>query len=196
MTKPTDSRVLGTLSLTGGLFTALGLSMAGHLMQIWAWVTSGGHPIGDPPGYGYFNLLDPEGHFGLAGAISGLLLGFAAGSAATYVVSRRPLRSFLENPSISMGWPGKWFVTGLLCSIASCILFVSLATLVGIVVDSFKHNVSISLLLLGPFAFSAMALYLLGLPIAFIGGIVGSITELVLRRIYRATAPPATSPDK
>lgn len=69
-------------------------------------------------------------------------------------------------------------------------------TVVGIVLESFEHDVSVGLLLFGPLAFSGMALYLVGVPIALIGGIVGSITELVLRRIYRATDLPVATPEK
>jgi hypothetical protein len=187
MAKPTDSRVLWTLSLTGGLFTALGLSMVELLMYIWAWVTSGGHPIGEPPNL--VKMFDASTGVAPIGAISSLLLAFGAGTAAVHFVSKRPRLSIIESPLTSSGLPRKGFIYGLLCGLASCILFVSLETVVGIVLDSFKHDVSVGLLLFGPLAFSGMALFLVGVPVAIIGGIVGSITELVLRRIYRASEP-------
>ena len=168
--------------------------MAGHLMYIWAWVTSGGHPIMEMPDL--LETFDESNQVGPTGMKSGLLMAFAAGTAAIYLASTRLLPSFLESPRTSSGLPRKGFLFGVLCGLASLILCASLMAFVDIVLDYFKHKVSIAFLPFAPLASSVMGLYLVGVPVAFIGGIIGSITELVLRRIYRTTAPPATSPDK
>ena len=141
-------------------------------------------------------MFNESNQVGPTGMKSGLLMAFAAGTAAIYFVSKRLLPSFLESPRISSGFPRKGLIFGVLCGLASLILCASLTAFVDIVLDSFKHKVSIAFLPFAPLASSVMGLYLVGVPVAFIGGIVGSITELVLRRIYRATDPPATSPDK
>jgi hypothetical protein len=194
MAKPTDSRVLWALALTGGCFTTLGLSMAGLLMYISAWVTSGGHPIGEPPNF--VITFNGANEVGQSGAKTALLIAFAAGTAVIYFVSKHHLPSFLESTPTSSGLPKKGFLFGLLCGLASLISCASLMAIVGLVLESSKHSVSVGLLSFGLLAFPIMALYLLGVPVAFIGGIVGSITELLLRRIYRATDPPAATPDK
>ena len=194
MAGPTNSRVLWTLSLTGGLFTVSGILMFDHLLYVWDWVTSGGHPIGEPTIL--VKMFEASKGVGPIGAISSLLQAFGTGTAAVYFVSTRLLPSFLESPRTSSGLPRKGFLFGLLCGLASSILVASLWAVVGITLESSNHDVSVGLLLFGLLASPIMGLYLFGFPIAFIGGIVGSITELVLRRIYRATAPPATSPDK
>ena len=194
MAKPTDSRVLWTLSLTGGLFTTLGLSNVGLLIYIWAWVTSGGRPIGEPPNF--VVIFEGANEVVPIRAMFTLLLSFAAGIAAVYFVSTRLMPSFLKSTRTSSGFPKKGFLYGLLCGLASCILFTLLGTVVGLVLDLLKDDVPVNLLLFGPLTASAIAIYVVGVPVAFIGVIFGSITELVLRRIYRATAPQATSPDK
>ena len=141
----------------------------------------------------FSKTFDDSNQVGPTGMKSGLPMAFAAGTAAIYFVSTRLLPSFLESPRTSSGLPRKGFIFGVLCGLASLILFASLAVVVDIVLDSFKHKVSKAFLPFAPLASSVMALYLVGVPVAFIGGIVGSITELILRRVYRTAEPPEAS---
>ena len=193
MAKPTANRTLLLLSLIGGLFTTVGVVMLKHLIYALAWVTSGGHPIGRPPNL--HKILDPSNAtdlFGLGNnqlSLVGIVLwAFAAGAIAVYFISKSAVGSFLQNPSTSSGWPRKGFFFGLLCGLVSCVLFVFVSAVVGIVLESFKHDLSVGLFLFGPLVFSAMALYLVGLPVALIGGTVGSLIEVVVRQRHRSAS--------
>ena len=188
MAKPTDSRVLWTLSLTGGLLTTSRLSNVGLLIYIWAWVTSWGHPIGEPPNF--VIMFDDANEVVPVHTKFNLLLAFAAGIAAVYFVSTRLMPSFLESTRTSSGLPKKGFLYGLLCGLASCILLTLLGTVVGLMLDLLKNDVPVNLLLFGPLTASAIAIYVVGVPVAFIGVIFGSITELILRRMYGTAEPP------
>ena len=196
----TANRTLLLLSLIGGLFTTMGVVMASWLMYATAWVISitGGHPIGDPPNFP--KILDSSNgisqldliqldliHLNPVGAVP---CAFAAGAIAVYFVSKSAVGSFLQNPSTSSEWPRKGFFFGLLCGLASCVLFTSVSSVVGIVLDSFKQDpwVWVGLLLFGPLHFSFVALILVGLPVALIGGTVGSLIEVVVRQHHRSAS--------
>ena len=186
MATPTANRALLVLSLIGGLFSTGGLIMASYLMYASDWLTSGGHPIGGPPDFP--KILDSSNDITQLGLVGAVPLAFAAGAIAIYFISKSAVGSFLQNPSTSSGWPRKGFFFGLLCGLVSCVLFTSVSTVVEIVLESFKHDVSIGVLLFGPLIFSAMALYLVGLPVALIGGTVGSLIEVVVRQRHRSAS--------
>ena len=183
MAETKANHLLLVLSLTGGAFTMAGVTMANHLMFALSWITSGKHLANNSGNL--LTLFNTSSTFKRLELIGALLGAFLAGAIAVYLVSKRPVHSFLREPSTSKGWPGSGIFIGLLCGLASCVLFVSVGAVVGIVLDSFKHDVSIGLLLLGPLAFSTMAIYLVGFPVALIGGTIGGVTELVLRRMYK-----------
>jgi hypothetical protein len=192
MTGPRLYRVSLILSVAGGLLTTLELISAEFIWSTWAWVTSEGHSVWSPPDFSkWFDT--PNRYPGPIGELGVLIWAFTVGAGTVFVLSKHSLRSFLKNPSTSAGWPITGFLIGLSSGLISCALGSFFAVLV--LVSTLKP-VSFELLLITLLIYSAMALNLVGAPIGLIGGIVGSVSELVLRRIYRAIAPPATSPDK
>jgi hypothetical protein len=186
------NRVSLVLLVTGGLLGILELIFAGPIWSCWAWITSGGHSEPIPPDVSdwlYPWSKDP----GPAGTLGILLWAFASAAGMVFLLSRRPLQSFLRDPSKSTGWPSIGLFVGLLSGLSAYTLF----SFVTILVFAFStQTLASSVLLIATVIYSGLALYLLGLPIGLIGGIVGSVSELVLRRIYRATNSSATTPDK
>lgn len=187
MTKPRVNRITVVLSLAGGLLTTLELIFSTLVVNFWTWNTSGKHATLDLRNF--FEWLDPSGQMGKLGII---LWAFAIGTGVVFFLSKRPLQYFLQDPLRSKGWPSTGFIVGFLSAIISCGLFHSV---IGIVVAT-DRSLSIVVLPWVLALYISKAFELIGLPIGLIGGIGGSVSELVLRRIYRAAAPPATSPDK
>lgn len=181
MSTPSLQRVHRALALIGGCLTAIGLLFTLHLMYLSFWIFSKGQVSGDAP-----NLLAVlEGQKAIAPLVGVLLITFLVGCATTYWHITKPLQSFFTAPSQSSGLPRKGFFVGLRCGIGSCLTVTSLGAIAGVVYDSFEHNVSIHLLIVGPIMFSLIALLYVGLPVGILSGVVGSLTELVLRRMYR-----------
>ena len=191
MAKLNVNRVLLVLSLTGGLLTALSFIFMGYLFFLWDWILSGGQGTQSLPK----SLTMFHANSGMARELRLLILAFIAGVCAVNFVSRLPPRPFIQTLSISSGWPRNGFLFGLLCGIVSCVLLSSLVAVEDILFDSSKHAISIGLLLFGILASPIMALFLMGIPIGLIGGIVGSAAELVLRRICRTSEPPKPTPN-
>ncbi len=173
------------LALIGGCLVAAGLLSTSHLMYVSLWIFSRGRDSGDAPNL--FAAL--EGQHSMAPVVAVLLTTFAVGCVTTYWLITKPLQSFFAAPSQSSGLPRKGFFVGLRCGLGSCVAVTSLWTIAGMVLESFEHTVTIDLLLLGPLGFSLMALFYVGIPVSIISGMVGIITELVLRRIYRTAEP-------
>ena len=192
MTGPRLYRVSLILSVAGGLLTTLEFISADFIWNTWAWVTSGGHSVWSPPDFSK-QFDTPNRYPGPIGELGVLIWAFAVGAGTVYFLSKHSLQAFLQNPSKSVGWPITGFLVGLLSGLVSCALGSFFAVLVLV---STQKAISSGLLIIAPLIYSAIAIYLVGAPIGLIGGILGSVSELVLRRIYRATAPPATSPDK
>jgi hypothetical protein len=151
------------------------------------WIFSKGQNSGDVP-----NLLAVlEGQETIAPLAGVLLATFLVGCVAPYWFIAKPLQSFFAAPSQNRGVPWKGFLVGLRCGLGNCVTVTSLGTIAGIVYASFEHTISIDLLLLGPLEFSLMALFYVGIPVSIISGSIGSLTELILRRLYRHPATQA-----
>jgi hypothetical protein len=156
-------------------------------MYVSFWIFSKGQDSGDVP-----NLLAVlEGQKTIAPLAGVLLTTFLVGCVTTYWLITKPLQSFFAAPSQSRGLPWKGFLAGLRCGLGNCVTVTSLGTIAGIIYDSFEHTITIDLLLLGPLAFSLMALFYVGIPVSIISGSIGSLTELILRRLYRHPATQA-----
>ena len=187
MSTPSLQRVHRALALIGGCLTAIGLLFTLHLMYVSFWIFSKGQDSGDVP-----NLLAVlEGQKTIAPLAGVLLTTFLVGCVTTYWLITKPLQSFFAAPSQSRGLPWKGFLAGLRCGLGNCVTVTSLGTIAGIIYDSFEHTITIDLLLLGPLAFSLMALFYVGIPVSIISGSIGSLTELILRRLYRHPATQA-----
>ena len=188
MSAPSPQQIHRTLALIGGCLVAIGLLLTYHLMYVSFWIFSKGRDSGDAPNL--FAAL--EGQNSMAPVVAVLLTTFAVGCVTTYWLITKPLQSFFAAPSQSSGLPWKGFFVGLRCGLGSCITVTSLGAIAGIVYESFEHTISIYVLLFGPLMFSLIALFYVGIPVSILSGVVGSITELVLRRIYRTAEPSGT----
>lgn len=184
---PSPQQIHRALALIGGCLVAIGLLFTYHFMYVSFWIFSRGHDSGNVPNL--FAAL--EGQNSMAPVVAVLLTTFAVGCVTTYWLITKPLQSFFAAPSQSSGLPRKGFFVGLRCGLGSCITVTSLGAIAGIVYESFEHTISIYLLLFGPFAFSLVALLFVGIPVSIISGSIGSLTELILRRIYRTPATQA-----
>ena len=187
MNAPSPRQIHHALALIGGCLTAAGLLFTFHLMYVSVWIFSKGRDSWDVP-----NLLAAlEGQNSIAPMVAALFTTFLVGCATTYWLITKPLQSFFAAPSQSSGLPWKGFFIGLRCGIGSCITVTSLGAIAGVAYDSFEHNVPIHLLLFGPIMFSLIALFYVGIPVGIISGSIGSLTELILRRIYRTPTTQA-----
>lgn len=188
MNAPSPQQIHRALALIGGCLVAAGLLFTFHLMYVSVWIFSKGQDSGGAP-----NLLAVlEGQKTIAPLAGVLLTTFLVGCITTYWLITNPLQSFFAAPSQSSGLPRKGFFVGLRCGLGSCITVTSLGAIAGVLHDSFEHTVSVHLLLFGPIMFSLIALFYVGIPVGILSGVVGSLTELVLRRMYRTAEPSGT----
>ncbi len=177
-----------TLALIGGCLVAVGLLLTYHLMYVSFWIFSKGQDLGGAPSL----LAVLDGQKTIAPLVGVLFTTFLVGCVTTYWLITKPLQSFFATPSQSSGLPWKGFLVGLRCGLGNCVTVTSLGTIAGIVYESFERAISIYVLLFGPLTFSLMALFYVGIPVGIISGVVGSLTELVLRRMYRTAESSGT----